>query len=822
MRPAPRQRGGGLLAGWRTAATVGPAAVVLLLGALLYTADRGYNRSFAEFDQTVTTEAILNRALSALANAENGQRGFLITGDSAYLRLFETSRKVTEAELEELVWQDVDPEHQPRILDIRRLAAWRLARLDSGIVIRQEVGQVAAMTFVRMPAGSAVMDTLRVRIRDFQRHREADALQWSALESRYRRWFDIALLVGMPLAVILALAAATMLRRAERRVQAASVRSRVLADAGAALTNALDSELALEAAARSAVPAIADLCMVDLVEIDGHPRRAGVAHLDPEIVQLVRASAATGTRSGELPPDEVLRTGQAVFVPVIAPRMLMNAAGSPAQRESLRRVDPASLICVPMKAHGTTIGVLTMLRSRGTGEPFTPDDLATAEELARRTTAAVETARVFRVAIAARAEAEQANRAKSTFLATMSHELRTPLNAVLGYVDLLDAEIAGPLTAGQRDYIERVRTSGRHLIGLIAEVLDLAKVEAGQMDVRTDRVRVAPGLGAAIELVRPLADTRRITLGDRCAPDVEYCGDEDRVRQILINLISNAVKFTEPGGAVMVECLGASMMPDAGARLVGDGPWVGIGVRDTGIGIQSEKLEAIFAPFVQVDSGHTRQVGGTGLGLSISRSFARLMDGDLTVESQAGSGSTFTLWLPAYTSPAPPPASGEYRSPVADRRLEVGRALQGRVPEVVRHLGERLRKDPDVPGAREVAQADLEDHIAGYITDLAQSLTIVDAPHGADRTGLQRDADALQYTYAVRHGAQRRRLGWPESALRREYVILSEEIDRAVKRSFGNDHVAMAEDVLPLLREMNRAAMERALEGYRGTASEVG
>ena len=803
--------------GWRTAATVGPAIVVLLLGALLFAADRGFTRNFEEFDRSVATETALYQTFSTLRDAELGQRGFLITGDTAYLALFERSQAAVHADLDSIARADEDPGHQEQLAEIHRLALWRITRLDSALAVQRSAGTVAAFAFVRRPAGRAIMDSLRLHIRAFQSHRQEDVRDWKAVEQRYRRWFDIALFVGIPLAVLLALAATAMLSRAEQDVRAGSLRTRVLADAGAALATALDPDLALQAAPGAAVPALADLCIVDLLEVDGRPRRAGIAHADPDVVNLVRDAAAHGPRTGNLPPDAALRTESSIFMQRVTPGVLEAAAANDVQRAAIRAVDAGSLMSVPMRAQGLTIGVLTLIRGRGR-EPFTEEDLATAEELARRTTAAVDTSRVFRIAVAARAEAEQANRAKSTFLATMSHELRTPLNAVLGYVDLLDAELAGPLTPGQRDYIARVRTSGRHLLGLIAEILDLAKVESGQMTVRSERVRIAPGLGSAVELVRPLADTRRITIDENCDRSVEYCGDEDRVRQILVNLLSNAVKFTEPGGAVTVECLGASHHPDPSARISGEGPWVGITVRDTGIGIPSEKLEAIFAPFVQVESGHTREVGGTGLGLSISRSLARLMDGDLTVESQVGAGSAFTLWLPAYRMPASEAMtySGDFRSPSSERRLEVGRALQSRAAEIVRHLSDRLRKDPEVPLAKGTIQADLEDHIAGYVTDLAQSLTIVDAPAGVDRASLQRDGDALQYTYSVRHGAQRRRLGWSEASVRREYELLADEIERAVKRSFGKEITDMAEDIVPLVRQLNEAAAERAVEGWRG------
>jgi signal transduction histidine kinase len=250
----------------------------------------------------------------------------------------------------------------------------------------------------------------------------------------------------------------------------------------------------------------------------------------------------------------------------------------------------------------------------------------------------------------ARAAADTANRAKSDFLATMSHELRTPINAVLGYNELLDLEIAGPVTAGQRLHIERIRSSSRHLLTLINDILDLAKVEAGQLTVEHEPDTVGEVLREAVALVGAQYAEREVTLRNDCSePDTPYVGDRDRVRQILLNLLSNAVKFTEPGGSVTVRC-GTTAQPHPGAVLAGPGPWTCLEVEDTGIGIDPDEVGSVFEPFVQVEGGRTRTQGGTGLGLTISRQLARLMGGDLTLRSEKGKGSCFSLWLPAHTA----------------------------------------------------------------------------------------------------------------------------------------------------------------------------
>src|SRR3712207_1380233 len=233
---------------------------------------------------------------------------------------------------------------------------------------------------------------------------------------------------------------------------------------------------------------------------------------------------------------------------------------------------------------------------------------------------------------AARAEAEAASRAKSEFLATMSHELRTPLNAILGYAELLDLGIAGRLNAEQRQQVQRIATSGRHLLGLVNEVLDLAKVEAGRLTGSHDAHHARAGVDAAVMLGQSQVEERGMALMVRGVsdPEIVYLGDEDRVRQVLLNLLSNAAKFSEAGATISVE-VGRTTRPDSTAKLYGGiGEWVYFRVTDTGIGIAPDQLGAIFAPFFQADGGHTRRREGSGLGLSIARRLARLMNGDLT------------------------------------------------------------------------------------------------------------------------------------------------------------------------------------------------
>jgi signal transduction histidine kinase len=305
---------------------------------------------------------------------------------------------------------------------------------------------------------------------------------------------------------------------------------------------------------------------------------------------------------------------------------------SPDSGEAWERPGAHGVASIPLVVGDEQIGVVSF--SFDAPRAFPAADREFYLAVGRQVAQALERARLLAAERKARVEAETANRAKADFLAAMSHELRTPLNAIGGYAEIIELGIHGPVTERQQESLSRIQRSQRHLLGLINDLLNFAKLEAGRVEYEIAPVAVSAAFASLETLVAPqLAAKGLAFVRDDPATQPAVMADVDKLQQILVNLLSNAIKFTPENGTVTLtsETIGAKVF---------------ITVRDTGIGIPGDRLESIFAPFVQVNR-RTGTNPGVGLGLAISRELARGMGGDLTASSTPDAGSQFRLELPA-------------------------------------------------------------------------------------------------------------------------------------------------------------------------------
>jgi len=315
-------------------------------------------------------------------------------------------------------------------------------------------------------------------------------------------------------------------------------------------------------------------------------------------------------------------------------------------RDLLLREDVRAVLAVPLLREERVIGGL-VIRRKVAGE-FSPSVVTLLQALSSQSVLAIENARLFHEIAEKGKQLEVASQLKSQFLANMSHELRTPLNAIIGVTEMLHEDAVDLKLDDQLEPLERVLRAAKHLLALINDILDLSKIEAGKMDIHVESFAIAPLINDVVQTIATMATKNGNQVVVDCAADLGTMrADQTRIRQALLNLASNANKFTEKGTVT----IGARRGMEAGRE------WVTMAVSDTGIGLTPEQMGKLFQDFVQADASTTRKYGGTGLGLAISRRFCQMMGGDITVASEAGKGSTFTIRLPAEVGAVQPAAA---------------------------------------------------------------------------------------------------------------------------------------------------------------------
>ncbi|MEW5930078.1 MAG: PAS domain S-box protein [Gemmatimonadota bacterium] len=448
-------------------------------------------------------------------------------------------------------------------------------------------------------------------------------------------------------------------KRAEERI-------RVLESAGRALGAVFGFEDRLDGLARTVVPALADYCVIDTLAGDGEVARSRWAHAEAGGGELLgRLAAYAPTPEGADAASRTLRGGEPLLLSEVTAEELERSARDPRHLDVLRRLAPTSMMCIPLAARGHNLGVLTLAVTRS-GRRYGPEDLALAEEIARRAALLLDNSRLYR-------SAQEAVRAREEMLAVVSHELRNPLGAIVALIETLLHWIpADSWQERERRQLESVLQAGRQMARLVQDLLDVTRIEGGHFRIRQRREEVGELCSGPVALLGPLAERRRLRLAVAVAEGLPAVyADRERVAQVIENLVGNAIRLTPEGGTITL-----------GAEPAGEGE-VRFRVSDTGPGIPGDALPHLFRRFWQ--PGHSGGLGA-GLGLAIAKGIVEAHGGRIWVESTPSRGSTFHFTLPADGAAARPPVLIEGAE--AYDPLVV-------VPELSRRLGNAGQADPD-------------------------------------------------------------------------------------------------------------------------------
>jgi signal transduction histidine kinase/CHASE3 domain sensor protein len=608
-------------------------------------------------DQALKDEAMLGQAKAiqvGMINQQTGLRGYVLTGQSDFLEPYRLGRQQVLAAERILEQEPADePAHAP-YLEMKQAAhdweAWA-DRLTAQI----EATGTGVLDRTETLADQRLFDDFRAAATRFERATELEVQKAQAdanTESARLLIFLPALgLIGLVVLLLLVriffrstlqplgslIKVASALARGEQvAIPALQRQDEVgsLARALAAWERSAEERLAL---AQSMLELTEEVEMSTVLDL-GIERLRGVLQA-AGVVVLVRSGSHLEVAASR--PYDISEAWTEAGLEALPLWRLEQAVETrldePDQNQALAPwADKHELgpgLALPLVSGGKPLGAVLIVRHRGQAA-FSTSDIQLAQVIVPGLGAAIHVSRLFKDLTEVNADLERASRIKSQFVANMSHELRTPLNSVLGFAQLLNGGDYGPLNDRQRRYVNHIVSSGHHLLELINDVLDLSKIEAGKLEVAAESTIVEVLIEECVGKMRPAAEDKRLKLSVEPWVPLHVWADPRRLRQVLLNLLSNAIKFTPEGGSITV-------------RAVKEDPCIRLEVTDTGIGIAPDQHGLIFNEFTQIDSRLSRESTGSGLGLPLSRRLVEIMGGSLTVVSEAGCGSTFTVLLPA-------------------------------------------------------------------------------------------------------------------------------------------------------------------------------